>query len=84
MKQAHTRAYGPYKVAHDGCEWNPEQHRGSEITDRHFSTTAATTVVGNASFDGTIRYRLCGSCAALPLFRRRPRQRIRRVETKAR
>lgn len=77
MTNALNRAYGAFKVPHDGCEWNPVKHRGSETSDAHFTRTFATRVVGGAG-DGVIRYRLCDACAALPLFRNRRQQPIAR------
>jgi hypothetical protein len=70
-------AFGPAKGAHDGCEWNPDAARGSEVADRHFLSTRAEVLVGGRG-DGTIRYRLCRRCAALPLFCSRRQEPIRR------
>lgn len=51
--------------AHDGCQWNPDAHRGALPSDRHFRTTRASVVIGGG-LPGSIQYRLCASCAALP------------------
>lgn len=77
-----NRAYGPYKVDHDGCEWNPVKHRGSETSDTHFRRTHATRIVGGYG-EASIRYRLCDGCAALPLFRNRQQRPITREKAVA-
>lgn len=46
---------------HDGCQWNPDEQRGSLVSDEHWRTTRAAFVVG-----GTIQYRVCISCARSP------------------
>lgn len=44
---------------HDGCQWNPDEQRGSLISDRHWRKTKASVIVG-----GSIKYRVCANCAA--------------------
>jgi hypothetical protein len=64
--------------AHDGCQWNPAEGRGALVRDRHFQTTRAQVIVGSIE-SGSIAFRLCVSCAALPTFARiQKRRRIGR------
>ena len=75
-------AWGPHKGRWDGCEWNPDADRGSQVGDRHFAKVAAEFEVGAAS-SGSICYRLCASYAALSLFAGRARRAIARQESDA-
>jgi hypothetical protein len=47
------------KSKHDGCQWNPEEQRGSLVSDAHWRQTRAAFIVG-----GSIHYRICIDCAA--------------------
>lgn len=58
---------------HDGCQWNPDQQRGSLVDDRHYRKTTAAFVVG-----GTIKYRVCATCAASPKWNAHKQIRITR------
>lgn len=54
----------------DGCEWDPVGARPARTSDDHYEQTPADLIVGA---DGA--WRLCSSCAALPVF---GRYRVRR------
>lgn len=61
------------KSRHDGCQWNPEEQRGSLVSDSHWRNTTAAFVVG-----GSIQYRVCTSCARSPKWSAHKQERIRR------
>ena len=50
---------------HGGCEWNPRTNQPAWSNELHFRTTKAEVIVGANG-----QWRLCQSCAALPVFRR--------------
>ena len=65
-----------YGAGKDGCEWCPEENRLAYDTDAHFNEVQAIWMVGS----GKRMHRLCGGCAALPVFERlRRRKRIYRT-----
>jgi hypothetical protein len=55
-----------YGAGNDGCVWNPEKRRAAFNTDEHYQTVRAAVIVG-----ATGEWRLCASCAGLPLFSRK-------------
>jgi hypothetical protein len=49
----------------DGCEWDPGAARPARTGDAHYEQTTADLRVGAGG-----EWRLCSSCAALPVFKR--------------
>ena len=72
INPANVADYGEIlKSRHDGCQWNPDEQRGSLVSDDHWRRTRAKFIVG-----GTIQYRLCESCARSPKWNAHQQKRI--------
>lgn len=52
------------RARHDGCQWNPDEQRGSLTSDAHWRNTRAVAIVG-----GSIKYRVCANCVQTEKWR---------------